>query len=129
MIRSRLAFWCMLVLCLSATAALAFDGQKVTEGPLTLVVEPIDTVTTYDQAHEARVTLTNADQAELAVELELCGLVDECRPVGAAHATLRVPGKGRAEAAFRFLCAKGCLSAHYPLRVRAAFSLAKYPVG
>jgi hypothetical protein len=124
MIRSRLAFWCMLVLCLSATAAPAFDGQKVTEGPLTLVIEPIETVTAYGQAHEARVTLTNADPAELAVELELCGLVDECRPAGATHATLRVPGKGKAQAAFRFLCAKGCLSAHYPLRVRAAFLLA-----
>jgi hypothetical protein len=124
MIHSRLLLCSLLVSGLLVGRAAAFDGQKVTEGPLTMTIEPVELVTQYELAQEARATIANADKAELAVELELCGLVDECRPLGATRQTVRVPGGAKTVATFRFQCGKGCLNAHYPLRVRAAFSLA-----
>jgi hypothetical protein len=124
MIRCRLAFWCLLTLfCSAATLGLAFNGHKVTEGPLGLTIEPIDTVRQYDAPQEARVTLANSGKTELAVTLQMRGLVDECRAVGPTQHTVRLPKGGKAEARFQFLCGRGALSALYPVRVRASFAV------
>ena len=103
-------------------AAVGFDGNKAAEGPLRLTIEPIDVVTGPEAPRDFTVTLANEGKSELAVELQLCGLVDECRPVGETRQSVRVPAGGKSTASFGFVCGRGCLSAHYPVRVRAKFA-------
>lgn len=111
-----------------APVALAFNGDKVTEGPLTLTIEPVETVTQLDSPQTVRVTAANAGDAPLDVSLEMKGLVDACRPVGATERRVTVAPKGNASATFQFTAGQGTYSAHYPVHVYATFTQAGKPV-
>jgi hypothetical protein len=118
----RLAVSVALVLSLlAATRAPAFDGNRATAGPLTVVIEHLPTVTERDQPQDVTVTLDNAAEARLAVRVELKGLVDECRVLGPARLDVSVPARGMASARFQVVFPEGCHSALYPLHVHAAF--------
>jgi len=106
------------------TAASAFDGHRVTEGPLTLLIGNIATVTHFDTPQPVNVTLSNSSDAPLDVALEMKGLVDDCRAVGATKHRLTVPAKGTATAQFQFACGRGTCSALYPVHVEARFGSA-----
>lgn len=111
-------------LVLGPVGTLAFDTNKAAEGPLSVTIEPIDTVVEREKTQTLSVTLANDGPGDLAVELELTGLVDECRPGGSTKQQVRVPAGGKTAGQFSFVCGDGCLSAHYPVRVRAGFELA-----
>jgi len=111
-----------------APIALAFNGHKVTEGPLTLVIDTIETVTQLDAPQTVRVTLFNAGLTPLDVALEMKGLIDTCRPVGATQQRITVAAKGTAQATFQFIAGQGTYSAHYPLHVYATFTQDGKPV-
>ncbi|MEN6495417.1 MAG: hypothetical protein ABFD16_14145, partial [Thermoguttaceae bacterium] len=111
-----------------APVAMAFNGHKVTEGPLTLTIEPIETVTQLDTPQTVRVTAANAGDAPLEVSLEMNGLVDACRPVGPTERRVTVAPKGNATATFQFTAGQGTYSVHYPVHVYATFAQAGKPV-
>lgn len=98
-----------------------FDGHRITEGPLTLVIGDIATVTNFDTPQPFTVTLSNSSSEPLAVALEMKGLVDDCRAVGETKRRLSVPAKGTATATFQFACGRGTYSALYPVHVEAQF--------
>lgn len=126
--RSRIALPTLLTLALALVLGLiagptaAFNGEKVAEGPLTLTIAPIETVTQPDQPQTVAVTLTNAGAAALDVAVEMKGLADPWRAVGPAKQTVRVDAGKSAAATFRMAAGPGCLSALYPVHVHATFS-------
>ena len=63
------------------SSALAFNGDRASEGPLTIAIQAIATVTDY-APQPVLVVLSNTADAPLAVQVELTGLVDEWRAVG-----------------------------------------------
>ena len=103
--------------------ALAFTGHVVTEGPLTVAIADIATVTNFDAPQPCAVTLSNSSAAPLVVALEMKGLVDDCRAVGETKRRVTVPAGGRAGASFQFACGRGSFSAHYPVHVEAGFDV------
>jgi len=114
----------ILALILSSSA-FAFNGHRVTEGPLTLTIGDIATVTNFDVAQPVSVMLSNSSSGPLDVALEMKGLVDDCRAVGETKRRVTVPAKGNATAEFRFACGRGTYSALYPVRVEARFGSAR----
>lgn len=102
-------------------SAAAFDGHKVTNGPLALVIQPMATVTNFGRPQPVAVLLSNSAAADITAQLRLTGLVDECRPAGPVERTLRIPARQAATTQFQFLVGPGAHSAHYPLRVQASF--------
>jgi len=107
-----------LVFCSSVSA---FNGHRVTEGPLTLAIGDIATVTSFDAPQPINVTLSNSSGTPLDVALELKGLVDDCRAVGETKRRVTVPAKGNVVAEFRFACGRGTYSSLYPVHVEARF--------
>lgn len=103
-------------------AALAFNGHIATEGPLTVTIADIATVTAFDTPQPCAVTLANSAATPLAVTVTLSGLVDDCRTVGDSTQRLTVPARGQSTATFSFVCGPRTYSAHYPLHIRATFS-------
>lgn len=102
-------------------ATLAFNGHIATEGPLTVTIADIPTVTAFDTPQPCTVTLANSSPASLAVTVTLSGLVDDCRAVGDTVQRLTIPARGQSTAAFSFACGPHTYSAHYPLHIRATF--------
>lgn len=109
------------VLVLAATA-LGFNGHVVTTGPLTVTIVEIPVVKLTAATLPCTVTLANAGAIPLPVTVELHGLIDDCRAVGATQQRVTVPAQGTATATFQFTCGPGTYSAHYPVRVRATFA-------
>ncbi len=107
--------------CLLSATASAFNGDRVSEGPLTLTIETIETVTAYDAPCDVRATLANADAAPLSVQLKLTGLVDQWRAIGPTERKVEIPPRGKAAVAFQIAAGKGAFSALYPVRIQAAF--------
>jgi len=66
-------------LALGPAAALGFDGNKATQRPLQLTIEPIEVVTELDASRDLTVTLANQGKSDLDADLQISGLVDECR--------------------------------------------------
>ena len=109
---------------LSTLTAHAFNGQRVTEGPLTLTLGDIATVTNFDTPQAVSVTLANTAGTPLDVTLEIKGLVDNCRAVGETKRQLTVPARGTSATEFQFACGLGSYSALYPVHVEARFGAA-----
>jgi hypothetical protein len=108
--------------------AIAFDGNRATAGPVTVLIEHLPTVSERDRPQDVTVTLTSAASAPLTVRLELKGLVDECRAVGPARRDVVVPAGGTATAGFQVLFPKGCHSALYPVHIWASLEHGGQPV-
>lgn len=100
-------------------AAVGFNGHRVTEGPLTLTIEKLGTVTERDVPQDVRVVLDNGGDAALAVALKMRGLVDEWRAVGETEQSVTVEPGGSARATFQIAAGPECLSALYPVHVYA----------
>jgi hypothetical protein len=116
------------VTLLGCLAAPAFDGDRVTIGPLTLTIAKMETVREREKPQEVTVSLTSAGKESLAIQLELKGLVDDCRAVGQARRTIKVDPGQTAQASFAIQFGKGCYSALYPVHVEAAWEEAGKPV-
>lgn len=112
---------CFAAACFLSATAWAFNGERVSAGPLTLTIEKIEPVTAYDAPCDVRATLANADAAPLSVQVKLTGLVDEWRAVGPTERKMEVPPRGKTMVAFQIAAGKGTLSALYPVRMQAAF--------
>ncbi len=118
----RLQLWFGgLLLMASAIAALAFNGQEVTEGPITLTIGEIPIVRSLEATQSVRITLTNHAAAALQMELELKDWVSPCQPVGRTRAVLTLPGHGVAVEDFAFKFGPGAYSAMYPIHAYARF--------
>lgn len=100
----------------------AFNGHEVTEGPVTVFIEEMPLVTVLDQPQTVRVFLTNTGPEALRAALELTGLVDDCRAVGAAVQKLDLPVRGTTNAVFQIAMGPGSHSALYPVHVQAGFT-------
>ncbi len=118
LIRFGLALVCWAM----AGTVYAFHGHKVTEGPLTLVIAPIETVTNRQAPQSVQVSLNNTGDQALSVKVELKELVDGCQPIGNAAQTVTIPARGKADARFQFVMGKDTYSAHYPAHVYAQFN-------
>ncbi len=99
----------------------AFNGHIVTDGPLTVTIDPVEDVTEFDAPRRVDVVLDNKGNQALAVALRMGGLVDEWRAVGATEANLVVGPASQAKAAFEIACGRGAPSALWPVHVWADF--------
>ncbi len=108
-------------LCLSwflpASTVFAFNGHRVTEGPLTVEIGEIPTVTALEQPQDVSVQLANSGSKPLRVHVRLGGLVDQWRAVGKTEASVEVAAGGSARCRFQIVAGRGCLSALYPVHV------------
>ncbi len=111
---------CCLLLVFAASAV-AFNGNRASQGVLTLTIEKIAPLTELNKPHPVTVTLANSGASELPVTVELRGLVDEFRASGPSQREVRVPAKGQAEVAFPIVAGPGIHTALYPVHVRAQF--------
>ncbi len=120
-----MCFFKRLLVSLGALAfgftALGFNGQEVTEGPLTLAIGHIPTVKHLNQSQAFTVSLTNSGATALTVRLEMVGLADQTRPAGQTRLSVSVPAGGQAESTFQFAMGDGSLSALYPVHVWGRF--------
>ena len=102
-----------------ACRTLAFDGHQAADGPLSVVIAPVPVVTNYDQPQPVRVTVSNAGPHSLTISLDLGGLVDECRAIGATQKNLTVPAGRIGQTEFALAVGRGAFSALYPVRIDA----------
>lgn len=117
--RRFILFICWLSL---ATAALAFNGNRVTSGPLTIEIGEIPTTTPIGKTLEVAITLQNSGAAVLPAEVELFGLVDAWRVQGPAQQKTEVPARGSAHVTFGIAPGPGIYAALYPVHVRVRFA-------
>lgn len=112
------------VVCLmsAASAAFAFNGQRVTAGKMTVEIGEILPPTPVGKVLEVTVTLENASAAGVKADVELCGLVDEWRVQGAARKTAEVAAGGSARVTFGIVAGPGIQAALYPVRARVRFA-------
>ena len=103
------------------SSALAFNGDRASEGPLTIAIQAIATVTDY-APQPVLVVLSNTADAPLAVQVELTGLVDEWRAVGPTRRQVTVAAKEKTSVGFQIAAAPSLHSALYPVHVDATFS-------
>ena len=102
--------------------ASAFDGHRVTSGPLVLSIETPPVIEQYDQPIPVRVRLENTGKTPLNGSVEVRDLVDEWRVVGDGRQAFRLDGPRHADLVFRVAVGKGAHSALYPIHVYARFS-------
>ncbi len=102
--------------------ALGYNGQVVTEGPLTATIAAIPVVSKIDTPIPCSVTLKNSGAVPLPLTLELGGLVDSCSAVGETKRQVTLPAHGTTTVEFHFTCGRGTYSALYPVHVFAAFA-------
>ena len=114
---------CLLVLVALAAPACAFNGHRVVEGPLRVVIDEVGPATEYDRPVGVTVTATNLGDAPLDVELEMAGLVDQWRPVGETKRRVQLAGRGEAKVTFQIAGGQGAYSALYPVHVYARFAV------
>ena len=110
-----------LLLMGSLTVATAFDGHRVTEGPLALSIDPPPTVTEYDQPVSVRVRLENHGKAALTGVVEIRDLVDEWRVVGQARQPFALEDGQVTTLSFCVAAGKGTYAELYPIHVYARF--------
>ncbi|MFW6163895.1 MAG: hypothetical protein ACODAJ_14080, partial [Planctomycetota bacterium] len=111
---------CLLSTCLVARA-LAFDGYRVTLGPVTLDVAELPEITAYGTPADVAVTVSSEAEGPLEVELEMRDLVDSWHAVGDASKTVTVAAGGEQTVTFQIAAGKGAFSAHYPVHVYGRF--------
>jgi len=110
-----------LPLMCSLSVAVAFDGHRVTEGPLALSIKPPPTVTDYDQPVPVRVRLENHDKAVLTGVAEVRNLVDDWRVVGRARQPFSLKDGQAATLTFCVAAGKETYAELYPIHVYARF--------
>jgi len=120
MVYSRFWFGVLALGC-GAGAVFAFNGQQVTEGPVTLTVGEIPTVRSLQATQFVRVALTNHSADSLKIQLELGNWVPPCRPLGRSRVMVDLSGHGAVEESFQFVFGAGALSAQYPIHAFAKF--------
>ncbi len=103
-------------------AGQAFDGQKVQQGPLTLEILDIPTVTQWEKPQTVRVRLHNSGNRLLSVRVKIGGLVDEWRSLGHTEQQVKLKPSEETVCRFQIVAGRGCLSALYPVHVWATFS-------
>ncbi|MFZ5831919.1 MAG: hypothetical protein ACOY3P_17675, partial [Planctomycetota bacterium] len=117
--RSLLYSVAMLCVAIAAPAA-AFDGFQVTEGPLTLAIDPVADVTEIDSPQPVTIHLINRAKFPLQVAVEI-EVIDQCRVVGPSTKFAELKPLDTAELAFQIAAGKGTFSALYPIHARAKF--------
>jgi hypothetical protein len=104
------------------TGAFAWNGQQVTEGDLTVLIEEVPTVTERDTPVPVQVTLTNNGAAPIAGTLEVRDMVDDSHVVGEAKKAFEVAANGTASVGFAVRFGADTYSALYPVHVYADFT-------
>lgn len=102
-------------------AATAFDGHRVTEGPLVVSIGEFPNVRELDRPYDVVVSLENTAQEPLQVDVVLRDLVDEWYVVGQTDRQIRLDPGEEATATFQIAAGEGALSALYPVHVYASF--------
>ncbi len=111
----------LLIASWGANPVTAFDGHKVTEGPLVLSVGEPAGVSQVNQPYNVTVSMENTGTSPLGVDVRVGDLVDEWRVVGEATQHVKIDSRAAAEAVFQIAASPGALSALYPIHVYAAF--------
>ena len=99
----------------------AYNGHQVKEGPLELSIPEFQPVTRHDAPVDVIVILRNASEKQLAVKVEMGGLVDQWRAVGKTKIAVELKPGQEHKAPFKMSAGEGALSAHYPVHVYARF--------
>lgn len=120
-----IATWAFVAVVLLASWASnpagAFDGHRVTEGPLVLSISEISGVTQFNQPYAVMATLENTGSNSLDVEVRIDDLVDEWHAVGETTQHVRIDAKAKTQVDFQIAASSGALSALYPIHVYASF--------
>jgi len=112
--------------CLAAASAFAYNPPVDTAGPLTVRIEGPAVVTEIDVPQAVRVVVQNKEDRAIEGTLEL-GLVDRWRAEPAGPVRFSAPGKGSTSQAFTVIAGKGTYGAHYPIHAYARFVLDGQP--
>lgn len=118
-LRCLMSFVGALVICAVANA---FDGHRVTEGPLTVSIAEIPPVTAYGTPQQVDVVLSNAADRPLKVVVEVKELVDEWRIVGDSRRQVTLGARSVDGTQFEIAAGRGCHSAHYPVHAYVTFA-------
>jgi len=105
----------------ACAGAAAFDGHRVTEGPLTLTIGEIPTVTAYETPQRVEVVLRNAADYPLNLVADVRNLVDEWRAIGESRHEMKLAADSETRVCFEIAAGRECHSAHYPVHVYASF--------
>ncbi len=119
-------FLAVCVLCLSS-CVWAFNGHRVTEGPLTVTIEPVAMMTEYNQVQPVLVTCANRGDQALNITLKLGGLVDQWKAFDQTVQSITVPAGQSSQATFQIVAGEGVYSALYPVHIDAGFSYGGTP--
>ena len=118
---TRKAF--LLVGCVMSmgTHAGAFNGHRVSEGPLTAWLEEIKEIEQPAQPTEVVLRLQNTSHEALDASVEI-GLADAWETVGPSSFSLSLPSEGTAEQSFQIVCPGRVFSALYPVHAWIDFT-------
>ena len=111
----------IVLILLTTSTAMAFNGHIVTEGPLKLTIDNIEDITKYDTPRQVKVTAGNNGSSPLQIQLRMSDLADEWYALGETEKRLAVTPGSEAEATFRIAAGKGAFCALYPVHVYATF--------
>ncbi|UCD49861.1 MAG: hypothetical protein JSW27_20320 [Phycisphaerales bacterium] len=100
----------------------AFNGHRVTEGPLVLSIDEIESPTQFATPSVVAATVENTADETLFIELRLGDLVDEWHVVGPDVKQVRVDPGRSVGAMFRIAARPGTCSALYPAHIYATFN-------
>ena len=109
----------LLLLCLAVGAALAYDGHRVTEGPLKAQIAELPVVTELGVPQTVRLGLENTGEQPLKGSASI-SLVDDWRVNGPDRKDFEIAAGGTAELTFRIVADKA-YSAHYPVHAHITF--------
>lgn len=111
-----------LLLILSTSACLAWNGHEVKAGSLKVLIEEIPTVTQLDTPIPVTVSLENTGPAELSGRAEVRDCVDNTRVVGPSACAWKLSPGAKTQLSFALSFGPGTYSALYPVHVYLDFT-------
>lgn len=118
---------CALIYLLPVAGCLAWNGHQVTEGPLTVLIDEMPTVTQAETRVPVRVVLANSGDQPLSGSVQIRDLVDTTRVDGPDSLPFTVQAGGQSALDFGVAFGEGTYSALYPVHAYASFELDQEP--
>ncbi len=105
----------------------AFDGNKVTDFPLTLEIPQLETITTTNTPYPITIKLSNSAAVPLTVKLSINNLLPEMHLEDNTPQTVSIPANQTISSTFNISCDQNTLSALYPIHTYATFNYENTP--
>ena len=100
---------------------LAFNGHTVTEPPLTISIDHVDTISQTNTPIQVTVNITNTANTEISAQIQLSGLLEEMEAIGESDKKITIPSNNATSCTFTIQCSNKAYSALYPIHIFAEF--------